>query len=271
MRTSREDARLPMPSTTPPARASNRFLAALSPQDWEAVSAMLVPIDLPQGAELQPFGATAESIFVPASGIVSLMAELADGARVEVGLVGAESLVGLRGLLGEERASTRAIVQVPGRGYQIPLAAFRPLWNTRDRLRDLVSRHIAAAMLHATINAACNAVHTLERRTARWLLSVEDRVGPTFPITQEYLGIMIAARRPVVNGVLNRFRRAGLIDHGRGRISVTDRPGLEAMACVCYGAERQARESLLVDNPAASTPARPDSNRPKLLGIIRKT
>ncbi len=236
-----------MPSTILPSiRASNRFLAALTPEDWQAVSGMLVPIDLPQGADLLASDAPAEFIFVPTSGIVSLMAELADGARVEVGLVGAESLIGLRGLLGEERASTRAVVQVPGRGYQIPLSAFRPLWNARKGLRDLVCKHIAAAMLHATINAACNAVHTLERRLARWLLSVEDRVGPTFPITQEYLGTMVAARRPVVNGALTKFRRAGLIDHARGRIAVTDRSGLETLACVCYCAERQAREQLLI-------------------------
>jgi hypothetical protein len=86
---------------------------------------------------------------------------------------------------------------------------------------------------------------------ARWLLSVEDRVGPNFPITQEYLGIMIAARRPVVNRVLTKFRNDGLIEHGRGRIAVTSRAGLEAVACVCYSVEREARERLPLKSATA--------------------
>jgi CRP-like cAMP-binding protein len=206
---------------------------------------------LPQGVSLLTRDKPAEHIFIPASGIISLMAELADGGRVEVGLVGYESLVGLRGLLGEEMPSTHAVVQVPGSGFQVPLPAFRSLWNTRESLRDLVCQHISAAMLHASLNAACNAVHPLHRRMARWLLSVEDRVGPSFRITQEYLGIMIAARRPVVNRTLTKFRNDGLIQHGRGRIVVTDRASLEAVACACYGAEHEVYRGLLTAGTAS--------------------
>jgi CRP-like cAMP-binding protein len=165
--------------------------------------------------------------------------------RVEVGLVGPESLVGLTALLGETHASLRAIVQIPGRGHRIPVAAFRARCDMSESLGDLVHRHAAAALLHASIDAACNAVHPLERRAARWLLAVHDRVGATFPITQEYLGVMIAASRPVVNGVLNGFKAAGLIHHARGWIAITDAAGLEATACGCYRSDREGRERLL--------------------------
>jgi CRP-like cAMP-binding protein len=85
----------------------------------------------------------------------------------------------------------------------------------------------------------------VERRAARWLLAVQDRVGAIFPVTQEYLAAMISASRPVMNGVLNEFKAAGLIHHARGWIAITDAAGLEATACTCYRSEREGRERLL--------------------------
>jgi CRP-like cAMP-binding protein len=238
-----------MPAAPQPSgQASNRFLAAMTREDWISACDALAPVDLPHGTDLIIPHTPIEDLFFPASGLVSLVAELLDGNRAEVGLVGRESVVGLTALLGESQTTVRAVVQMAGHGHRIGVANLRPLCHTSRGLGDLVHRHAALALLQASINAACNAVHTVERRAARWLLAVEDRVGPTFPITQEYFGQMIAARRPVVNGILKGFRAAGLIRHSRGRIAIADHPGLEAIACVCHRAEREGRARLLADS-----------------------
>ncbi|WP_372624840.1 Crp/Fnr family transcriptional regulator [Falsiroseomonas sp.] len=205
----------------------------------------LVPIELAFGETMLIPRTPIDDLIFPASGLVSLMLELPDGKRVEVGIVGSETAVGLTALLGETRASVRAVVQIPGHAYRIPVAAFAAQYEVSKGLRELVHRHAAAALLHVSINAACNAVHPVEPRAARWLLAVQDRVGETFPLTQEYMSAMIAARRPVVNSVLSGFKAAGLIRHARGWIAIADRGGLEAAACVCYRTDRERRDELL--------------------------
>ncbi len=103
-----------------------------------------------------------------------------------------------------------------------------------------------ASLVHASFAAACNAAcHPLERRAARWLRGVQDRVGPGFPITQEYLAVMLGARRPTVNAVLQGLKAAGLVRHVRGRVAVADRAGLEAVSCPCYRAERAEFERFM--------------------------
>jgi CRP-like cAMP-binding protein len=213
--------------------------------DLDLIGGTLEPIDLPFDANLSAPGMPVESIVFPASGLVSIVTELPDGVRVEVGLVGRESLVGLTALLGEPHAPFRAIVQIPGRGHRASVAALQLLADNSRPVRDLVRRHALVALLHASITAACNASHLLEHRAARWLLEVQDRVGPGFPITQEYLAMMLGARRPPVNAVMKRLKAAGLIRHARGRIAITDRAGLQALACPCYEAERAAFARLL--------------------------
>jgi CRP-like cAMP-binding protein len=206
---------------------------------------MAEPVDLALGATLFAPGERIEHVIFPDSGLVSLVLELPDGARAEVGVVGPEGLVGLPALLGEPTSLLRAVVQVSGRGHRAAVAPLQLLADGSRNLRDLVRRCSMASLAHASLTAACNAAHPLERRTARWLLGVRDRVGPGFPITQEYLAIMLGTRRPTVNAVLQTFRTAGLVRLARGWIAVTDSAGLEAAACPCYRAGREALERLL--------------------------
>ena len=209
------------------------------------VGRMAEPVELAFGATLLAPGGRIEHVVFPDDGLVSLMAELPGGARAEVGVVGREGLVGLPALLGAPHTPFRAVVQVPGRGQRVGVGALLLLADGSRNLRDLVRRYAMASLVHASFAALCNAAHPLERRAARWLLGVQDRVGAGFPITQEYLAVMLGSRRPTVNAALRGLKAAGLVRHVRGRVAVADRAGLEAAACPCYRAERAELERLL--------------------------
>jgi CRP-like cAMP-binding protein len=228
-----------------PGPEGNRLLAALTRAEQALLAPETEPVEFRLGATLYAPGKPVGHILFPDSGLVSLMAELEDGGRIEVGLVGREGLVGLTALLGAPVAEFRAVVQVPGRGRRIACRALRSAADGSHNLRDLVRRYAAARLMHAGRTAACNASHELAYRAARWLLLVQDRVGPGFPMTQEFLASMVGARRPTVNAVLRQFQGAGLLRCTRGRIAIADRTGLEAAACPCYRAECAALKRLL--------------------------
>jgi CRP-like cAMP-binding protein len=223
----------------------NRILGAMTVGERGLVAQMAEPVELAFGATLLPTGGRIEHVVFPDEGLVSLVAELSDGSRAEVGVAGREGLIGLPALLGEPHTPFRAVVQVPGRGHRVGVGALLLLADGSRNLRDLVRRYAMASLVHASFAALCNAAHPLESRAARWLLGVQDRVGPGFPITQEYLAAMLGSRRPTVNAVLQSLKAAGLVRHARGRVAVADRAGLEAAACPCYRAERAQLERLL--------------------------
>ncbi len=223
----------------------NRLLAAMSRAERALVERVAEPVELAYSATLFAPGERIEHVVFPDSGLVSLVAELPDGSRAEVGVAGREGLVGVPALLGEPMAPFRAVVQVPGRGQRVGLAPLLLLADGSRNLRELVRRYAAASLVHASLAAACNAAHPLERRAARWLLGVQDRVGAGFPITQEYLAVMLGSRRPTVNAALQNLKAAGLVRHVRGRVAIADRAGLEAASCPCHRAERAALERLL--------------------------
>lgn len=227
-----------------PDAGGNRFLATMTRAERALVLDKAEPIELPAGTTLFAPGEHVRHVVFPAAGVVSLIADMPGEEEVEVGLVGREGVAGLHALLGDPLASVRAVVQVRGHGHRVE-AATLSLWaHNSHNLRNVLLRCARAALLQAGRSAACNAVHPLEQRTARWLLSVADRVGPGLPLTQEFLATMLGARRPTVNQVLAGLRGAGLIRHARGQMVVADRAGLEAAACPCYRIARDAQERL---------------------------
>lgn len=223
----------------------NHLLAAMTRAERELVLRAATRVDLPAGTTLYAPGERIGHVFLPESGLVSLIADMEGGDGVEVGLVGREGMVGLGALLGEPIHGMRALVQVGGTAYRLEASAFAALAEGSPNLRGLVRRHIAAMLAHVARNAACNAAHPLERRTARWLLSVADRVGPGLALTQDLVAIMLGARRPTVNQVLKGLREAGLIRVARGQIAIADRAGLERASCPCYAAQRALERRLL--------------------------
>ena len=174
------------------------------------------------------------------------MARSAEGQQAEVGIVGFEGMVGLPLLLGSDRAPIEAMIQAPGTFLRLGAAAFEEEQDRSPSLRRLLLRYALAFQTQVAQTAACNGRHTLDQRLARWLLTAHDRAhGNEFPMTQEFLSVMLCVHRSGVTVAARLFQQAGLIQYSNGRITVTDRAGLEAAACECHGTVVREFQRLL--------------------------
>jgi hypothetical protein len=170
----------------------------------------------------------------PLIGCLSLLAQ-PDEMPVEAATIGNEGAAKLPSALGSQTASQELVGQVAGEMIAVPIEIFTKHVEEEDRFRDLVFGYIEAMVVQISLTAACNAVHHVNQRCARWLLQTHDRVqDDTFGLTQEYLGVMLGVQRPSVSIAQRTLREAGCISFSRGLITVEDREGLEAAACRCY-------------------------------------
>ena len=136
-------------------------------------------------------------------------------------------------------------MQLPGPAVRIEASAFLGLIESRPMLRKLIDQHMHALLRQILYGAACNRIHSMEERSARWLLMTHDRAGQdTFPLTQEFLSHMLGVRMATVNVATGMLKKAGFIDYLRGKITITDRTGLESTSCACYKAIVKAYDSL---------------------------
>lgn len=226
---------------------ANKVLQALPPDEIRRLRPHLTRVRLVNGAVLYQAGAPIDHLFFIEQGFVSMVAA-ADGteSRVEVGLTGRESLVGALALVAPGATSyVQAMVQMHGAAYRIPTAVVRASLEQSPILQRLVLHGFEASLAQLAQTAACNSRHTVPQRLARWLLMAHDRgEGDELPLTQEFLAIMLAVRRPGVTIAVGELETAGLVQHSRGRIVICDRPGLEAATCVCYDRVRKFIETL---------------------------
>jgi CRP-like cAMP-binding protein len=236
-----------------PLLVRNGLLAALPPEDFARMRPALRPVELRFGETLFDAGGAVEAVLFVESGMVSLLARVENGERVEVGLSGREGLVGLPLVLGDDRSLIAARVQMEGAALRIGAAPLRAAMEASPALRGLLLRYALAFQAQVTMTAACNAHHAVERRLARWLLGAHDRAGADeFAMTHEFLSMMLGVRRPGVSVAAGTLREAGLIRLGRGRVAVTDRLGLEAASCGCYRITRDESDRLL--GPGTASP-----------------
>jgi CRP-like cAMP-binding protein len=224
----------------------NRLLAALPPEDLARLWPRLEPVELPLRHILQVPEEPIAAVHFPETGWVSMISLLADGGAAEVGHIGRDGMVGLPLVLGADTSSVEAMVQAPGLALRLGAAALREELERIPALRTLLLRYVMAFQEQVTQTAACNGRHVLEQRLARWLLMAHDRAeGDEFPMTQDFLAMMLCVHRPGVTVAARTLQQAGYIRYGAGHIAVTDRPGLEAVACECYGTVRRQFERLL--------------------------
>ena len=220
----------------------NQILQALPGDEVRRLRPHLTRVRLVNGMMLYLAGDRIEHVFFVEQGFISMVA-IADGveSRVEVGLIGRESLVGALALLAPGATSyVQAMVQMPGAAYRIPIAGLLANLEQAPTLRRLILQAFEESLAQLAQTAACNSRHTVPQRLARWLLMAHDRVdGDELPLTQEFLAIMLAVRRPGVTIAIGELQTAGLVRHSRGRIVICDRPGLEGAACVCYDRVRK--------------------------------
>ncbi len=213
-------------------KANNLLLRRLPEAEHSALLRQMEPVKA-KTLLLVPEQVVDSVIFVE-RGTVSMLANLEDGAQIEVGLVGCEGMVGLPLLFGTATSPLEAIVQADGAGLRLPAAAFRTALAELPSLSGLLLRYVDAFHHQVTQSAACNGRHQIEQRLARWILMTDDRIpSQRFLMTQEFISHMLGVQRPGVNLAIRALQRAGLVQHEKGHMRVLDRPGLEA-ACECY-------------------------------------
>jgi CRP-like cAMP-binding protein len=193
------------------------------------------PVTLPVGAVIARPGEVPEYVHFMTSGITSVVTFMANGNGAEVQLIGREGLVEGISLIGPATAPTNAFVQVEGTALRMKFSEFRKELFASELLLHRVLESVQCQAFILSQLAACNGLHEIEQRLARWLLMVQDRVGShTFYLTQEFLAEMIGARRTSVTVAAGGLQKRGLIEYRRGHITIADREGLQAAACECY-------------------------------------
>lgn len=218
-----------------PAPTSNRILNALPPEEYDHLSPHLEHVTLSLRQVLyrpeQPF----THVYFPESGTVSIVSVFEDGRHVEVGMVGNEGMFGVNVFMGSISTPLEAIVQLPGDGYRMRADVLRAEFKRGGALQDMLLRYTQAFITQIAQNAACNRAHHIEGQVAKWLLMCRDRSpSQELELTQEFIATMLGVRRPGVTETAGLLRDKGLIEYVRGRIVITDREGLESLACECY-------------------------------------
>lgn len=214
----------------------NRILAALPQDELDRILPALERVDLPLRQVLSDPNRPIHHVCFPEAGVVSIVGVMRDGAAVETATVGVEGMVGTPLFLGTDRMAAQAFVQVAGWGYRMSADAFRAELAMGGALARRLALYTQALITLMSQNAACNRLHPAEQRCARWLLLTADRVGDgTVDLTHFFLSQMLGVRRATVTEIAGGLQERGLIEYSRGRITIVDRPGLEAASCECYG------------------------------------
>jgi CRP-like cAMP-binding protein len=239
-------AAVPAGYATAHAVEQNRLLRALPLAEYARLLPQLTPVRLGLKQVLIEPDAPIQDVYFPRSGVGSMIADAQEGGAVEVGTIGPEGFIGLPVLMGADRMPYRVFVQVEGEGWRLSTDAFRRLVDERPAVRHLLLRFAQTFSDQLSQSVACNRLHTLEERCARWLLMTHDRVhGESVELTHEFLALMLGVRRAGVTVAMGTLQGAQLIRYVRGRVTVLDRPRLEEASCGCYHITRTAYERLL--------------------------
>ncbi|MDF1566528.1 MAG: Crp/Fnr family transcriptional regulator [Spirochaetaceae bacterium] len=205
-------------------------------------------VDMPLGHALYESGDQLEYVYFPTTAIVSLLYILMDGASAEIAVVGNEGIVGVALFMGGETMPNRAVVQSEGQAYRLPGRVLKQEFNQGGALQHLLLRYTLAMLTQMAQTAVCNRHHSVDQQLCRWLLLSLDRLPANeLNMTQELIANMLGVRREGVTEAAGRLQKAGLIHYHRGRITVLDRPGLEARVCECYEVVRREFRRLLPD------------------------
>jgi CRP-like cAMP-binding protein len=243
---SSSEARLDVKATDTD-KAQNRLLAALSARSFSALAPDMERVQLDAPYLIAHEGEPFTHAYFPENAIISLVNRMSDGAGVEVGTIGNEGMAGLAAYLDANAAESETFCQVPGQAIRVPVDVLTKVASKRAEIRTLLNRYAHAYLTQVAQSAACNRLHGIERRCARWLLMTHDRVGrvDAFQLKQQFLAEMLGVRRAGVTVAAGALQEAGLIRYRRGVIRVLDRAGLEAASCECYTIVRRNFDRLV--------------------------
>lgn len=235
------------------APAGNVLLDSLDDDSWRTLAPALQRIQLKRKDVVGVAGHTAAQALFPCGAVLSVLNYMHNGAAVEVATVGREGLFGIELVLGAPEWVATTVCQIEGPAWRMNASAFRDALGPDAPMRLLAQRYGMAYLSMVSQSVACNRLHNIEERFARWVLMTHDRVdGDSFFLTQEFIADMLGVHRPSVSLVAGAFERAGFIRYSRGAMTILDRAGLESASCECYAAAAEAFARL------GSGAARPD-------------
>jgi CRP-like cAMP-binding protein len=227
-----------------PSRLTNEILANLPDAEFELIRPHLEYHQFARHTALCDPEEPIQYGYFLNSGMASCLIPMNGGGSVEVTLIGKGGFVGNPLLFGVQRCPLLIVVQVPGDGYRMRSEDFERLLPRTPQLFRKIGRHLLLQSMQTAQTAACNRLHSLQQRLARWLLMASDRVGPEFAMTQEYLAQMLGTGRPSVSLTASQMQRAGAIQYARGLVKVVDRRVLERLSCECHSAVQAMMREL---------------------------
>jgi CRP-like cAMP-binding protein len=181
-----------------------------------------------------------DHVYFPDSGVVSIVAVYGDGSVIEMATIGREGCTGLQAIFGEKTSSVRLLVQIPGSAAKMSRAAFTSAMESMPSFRKLVFAYLEAFLEQVLVSVACNGAHNVKHRLARWMLMMRDRTDDdALLITQDLLAEMLGVQRPTITNAARELERAGLIERGRGQVTILNRQGLMKASCECYKMVRE--------------------------------
>jgi CRP-like cAMP-binding protein len=229
---------------------TNHFLARLQPEDYDALMLDAKIVSLKFRKRLVRQDERVDAVYFPLTCMFSLLVTTDDKPQMELATIGREGIVGAAEVLQTQGSMGLNLIQIPGTAVRIEASAFRNVISSRPLVQRLIYQHLYALLRQVLYGAACNRLHSMEERCARWLLMTHDRAcGNTFPLTQEFLSHMLGVRRATVNVATGMLKKAGFIRYVRGKITIVDRRGLESASCECYQAIIKVYASLLPESP----------------------
>jgi CRP-like cAMP-binding protein len=224
---------------------SNKVLLAMPDNEYQLMRPDLTYVDLPDRLSLHEATQTIEFVYFPNRGMVSQVVVTKDGRTVEVGVVGNEGYVGAGLAVGLSRSSVREIVQIAGDGFRIAGNALERVLRSAPQLQMILSRHSGLQGMQVAQTAACNRLHDIQQRLARWLLMTQDRVDSgVLPITHDFIATMMGTDRSTVSLAAAALQKKGIIEYVRGAVKVVNRRKLQNSACECYGVIQQFEDEL---------------------------
>ncbi len=232
---------------TRPEPTDNRLLAALNDEDFQRIAPHLELAPMELGHILYESGGKLDWVYFPTDSIISLLYVMEDGASAEIAVVGMEGIVGIALFMGGgQTMPNRAVVQSAGQAYRLKGSILTQEFDRSGAVQHLLLRYTLALFTQMAQTAVCNRHHTVDQQLCRWLLLSLDRLPSNeLSMTQELIANMLGVRREGVTLAAGKLQKAGLIDYHRGRITVLDRPGLEARVCECYEVVRAEFQRLL--------------------------
>ena len=221
-------------------RSRNKILSALPEDAWQRLAPHLRRVLLHQNDVLHEKVSEIKHISFVENGMISLVVDANFDSQIEAAVIGSEGMVGALSILGNYPSVHRALVQIPGKAYRLPVEILQNEWKRNPELQGWIFNYANLLMAQVSQTVLCSRVHSIEARLSRWLLTVRDRIGSNeMELTHDYIAQMLGVRRPGVTIALGMLQQSGLIECGRGRVTVINSEKMEHGACECYSTLRQ--------------------------------